>query len=129
MNRIFLTGNLTKDPELTETQSGIKICRFGLAVKRGYKSNGEEPKTDFFNVIAWRGLAETVAKYSRKGNKVLVVGSVEFRETTDSDGAKRRFTDVIAQDVEFLSSKNKEQTELEPAEEQSPFDDDGDIPF
>lgn len=123
MNRIFLIGNLTRDPELTETQSGVKICRFQIAINRAYTSNTDgERKTDYFSCIAWRGLAETVAKYTVKGRKVCVVGSMESRKTD-----KGTYWDVIAQDVEFLTSKdNAGHTAANGLE---PIEDGGDIPF
>ena len=71
MNKIFLIGNLTRDPELSETNSGIAVCRFNVAVNRRWAGDGEQ-QTDFFNVTAWRGLAETVARFCKKGNKVAV---------------------------------------------------------
>ncbi|MCD8294761.1 MAG: single-stranded DNA-binding protein [Clostridia bacterium] len=142
MNRIFLIGNLTRDPELTETASGIKICRFSIAVNRSY-SNTEDRKTDFFNIVAWRGLGENVAKYARKGNKVCVVGSVELRTYDDKDGIRRTAMDVVASDVEFLTPKSYSSTSSDDGYSSSgssgsrdsgrpqlqPFDDDSDIPF
>jgi len=89
MNKVFLIGNLTRDPELTETSSGVSICRFAIAVNRNYAGSDGERKTDFFNVTAWRGLGETVSRYAKKGNKVAVVGTIELRNYEDSTGAKR----------------------------------------
>ncbi len=135
MNKVFLIGNLTRDPELTETSGGIKICRFAIAVNR--RSAGGEA-TDFYNCTAWRGLGETVARYSRKGNKVAVSGSIELRNYEDSQGIKRTGIDIIAQDVEFLTPKNSNSgDDYEPAPENNgskkpqlqPFDDDSYIPF
>ena len=104
MNKIFLIGNLTRDPELSETQSGISVCRFSIAVNRPYLNDGER-ETDFFNVTAWRGTAEAVAKFTKKGNKIAVVGSVQMRTYEGNDGVKRTAVDIIAQDVEFLTAK------------------------
>ena len=84
MNKVFLIGNLTRDPELTETSGGIKICRFSIAVNRNYSGSDGERKTDFFNCVAWRNLAETVARYTKKGIKVAVSGSIELRNYEDS---------------------------------------------
>lgn len=131
MNKIFLTGNLTHDPELTETQSGVSVCRFSIAVNRR-ASNGDQ-KADFYNVTAWRGLGETVARYSRKGNKLAVSGNIELREYEDREGIKRTAIDIIAQDVEFLTPKPQEESAPAHSERKKPalqsFDDDGDIPF
>lgn len=73
MNKVFMIGNLTRDPELSETASGVSLCRFSIAVNRNY--SGEDRMTDFFNCIAWRGTGEAVARYAKKGNKVAVSGS------------------------------------------------------
>lgn len=105
MNKVFLIGNLTHDPELTETAAGISVCRFSIAVNR--RKDGEQV-ADFYNVTAWRGLGETVARYARKGNKLAVVGNIELREYEDREGITRTAIDIIAQDVEFLTPKPQE---------------------
>lgn len=78
MQKIFLIGNLTRDPELSSTNSGISVCRFSIAVNRRRTGEGEQ-QTDFFNVTAWRGTGENVARFCKKGNKVAVTGSVQIR--------------------------------------------------
>lgn len=141
MNKAFFIGNLTRDPELGETPNGVTVCHFSLAVNRNYTDGNGERQTDFFNVTAWRGLADSVAKYCKKGSKVAVTGSVQMRLWEDNDGVKHQCVDVIAQDVEFLTPKEKEQDDWgnrqqgnsdkrkarKPALQS--FDDDGDIPF
>ena len=129
MNKIFLIGNLTRDPELSETQSGIAVCRFAIAVNRRRTGDGE-PQTDFFNVTAGRGLADSVARYCKKGNKVAVTGSVQIRTYEGNDGVKRTSVDVVAEDVEFLTPRPQDGAE-EPKKKPvlEPFEDDGDIPF
>lgn len=135
MNKVILIGNLTRDPELTETSGGISICRFSIAVTRAYSGGNGEKKTDFFNVAAWRGLGETVARYAHKGNKVAVSGSIELRNYEDSQGVKRTAVDIVAQDVEFLTPKSNSADSGENSHTRGnagrlePFDDDGDIPF
>lgn len=139
MNKVFLIGNLTRDPELTETSGGIKICRFAIAVNRNYSGSDGERKTDFFNCVAWRNLAETVARYTRKGIKVAVSGSIELRNYEDSQGIKRTGVDIVAQDVEFLTPRGTAGDDgyeaASPAPrggakpQLQPFDDDSDIPF
>jgi single-strand DNA-binding protein len=149
MNKVILIGNLTRDPELSETSSGVSLCRFSIAVNRNYSGGDGERKTDFFNIIAWRGLGETVSRYAKKGNKVCVVGSIEIRNYEDNSGAKRTAVDIVAQDVEFLtpknSSSNGDNSGYESDFESAPrsnaqnggrkkatlesFDDDSDIPF
>ena len=127
MNKVFLIGNLTRDPELTETSAGVKICHFAIAVSRPYSNANGERKTDFFNCSAWRGLGETVAKYAHKGDKLAVSGSIELRNYEDNDGVKRTSVDIVAHDVEFLSPKQADTDGKTPALQS--FDDDGDIPF
>ena len=105
MNKVFLIGNLTRDPELTETSSGVSICRFSIAVNRNYSGSDGERKTDFFNIIAWRGLGEAVARYARKGKKVAVGGAIELRSYEDNQGVNRTAVDIVAQEVEFLTPR------------------------
>ena len=106
MNKVFLIGNLTRDPELSNTASGVSLCRFSIAVSRPYTQGDGEKKTDFFNCTAWRGLAENVAKYCKKGNKVAIEGSVQIRTYEDNNGQQRTAVDVICSNVEFLSQKS-----------------------
>ena len=106
MNKVFLIGNLTRDPELTETSSGVSVCRFAIAVNRNYSGSDGERKTDFFNVTAWRGLGDTIARYAKKGNKIAISGSIELRNYEDNQGVKRTAIDIIAQDIEFLTPKS-----------------------
>lgn len=106
MNKVILIGNLTRDPELSETQSGIAVCRFAIAVSRDYANADGTRETDFFNITVWRGRAENCGKYLKKGNKVAVVGSLQNRSYEDKDGVKRNVTDVVASEVEFLTPKN-----------------------
>lgn len=138
MNKVFLIGNLTRDPELSETNSGVSLCRFSIAVNRTYSSANGERQTDFFNCVAWRGLGENVARYAKKGNKVAVTGSIELRNYEDNQGVKRTGVDIVAQDVEFLTPRGQSDgydapqssapQERKRASLQA-FDDDSDIPF
>ena len=107
MNKVYLIGNLTRDPELSETPNGISLCRFAIAVNRNYSSDGER-QTDFFNITVWRTQAENCGRYLRKGSKVAIVGSLQNRAYEDKDGNKRTVTDIVASEVEFLSSKNSQ---------------------
>ena len=138
MNKVFLIGNLTRDPELSETNSGIVVCRFGLAVSRQYLSSDGERETDFFQVTAWRGTAENIAKYCKKGHKVAVVGSIQMHNYEDREGVKRTAVDIVAQDVEFLAQRARDDDGVDNESDSSrrgakpqleAFDDDGDIPF
>ena len=137
MNRVFLIGNLVRDPELSETNSGISVCRFTIAVNRRKPGEGA-PTADFFNVTVWRDLAESVARYTRKGNKVAVIGSVQIGQYEDKNGQKRTSVDIISDNVEFLSPKGSDDSrddvsapvpKKKPALEAFDDDDDDDIPF
>ena len=105
MNKVFLIGNLTRDPELSETNSGVAFCRFTIAVNRPYQEDGKR-EADYFNIIAWRGQAESCSKYLAKGRKVSIVGTLQNRTYEDKDGNKRTVTEVVANEVEFLSATN-----------------------
>lgn len=156
MNKIFLIGNLTRDPELTETSGGVSICRFSIAVNRNYTGSDGERKTDFFNCIAWRGTGETISRYCKKGNKIAVSGSIELRNYEDSQGVKRTAVDIVVSDIEFLTPKQsddygdetghdaprgqrrqpsdyvaspRQQSMFANKPQLQPFDDNSDIPF
>lgn len=106
MNKVFLIGNLTRDPELTNTNSGISVCRLSIAVSRRYANSDGSRETDFFNVTAWRAIAENCNKYLKKGSKIAVCGSIQNRSYEGTDGAKKFTTDIMADEIEFLSTKN-----------------------
>jgi single-strand DNA-binding protein len=114
MNKVILVGNLTRDPELTETPSGVAVCRFAIAVSRDYANAEGNRETDFFNITVWRGRAEVCGKYLKKGNKVAIVGSLQTRSYEDKDGIKRNVTDVVASEVEFLTPRNSQDGEDAP---------------
>lgn len=103
MNKLTIIGNLTRDPELRTTQSGISVCTFTVAVNRRKTQQSQQPEADFFRVSAWRELGENCAKYLVKGKKVCVVGPVSVSTHTGQDGKVYANLEVTAQDVEFLS--------------------------
>jgi len=109
MNKVILIGNLTRDPELSTTNSGLSVCRISIAVSRRYASADGSRETDFFNVTAWRAITENCAKYLKKGSKVAVVGSIQNRSYEAQDGTKRFTTDIMADEIEFISTKNDDQ--------------------
>ena len=113
MNKVILIGNLTRDPELSETPAGVAVCRFSVAVSRDYANSDGTRETDFFNITVWRRTAENCGKYLKKGNKVAIVGTLQNRSYEDKDGIKRNVTDIVASDVEFLTPKNA-QGDYEP---------------
>ena len=100
MVKVFLIGNLTKDPELTTFQDGGSVCKMSVAVNR--KS---QDKTDYFTVIAWRLLAENCSKFLGKGSKVAVCGELQNRSYETQSGEKRYVTEIIAEEVQFLTGK------------------------
>lgn len=110
MNKITIIGNVTRDPEVKATNSGINVCSFSVAVNRRKDAQGNQ-QTDFFNVTAFRQLADLCGKYLAKGRKVAVVGAMQSRTYEGRDGAKKTAWDVIADEVEFLSSPQERAAE------------------
>lgn len=105
INKIILMGRLTADPELKQTQSGIAVVRFTVAVNRP-KQKDKEQEADFINVTAWRGTAEFVSKYFSKGRMIIVEGSLHNNNYTDQNGVKHYAMDILAENVNFGESKN-----------------------
>jgi single-strand DNA-binding protein len=108
MNKLTIIGNLTRDPEMRTTSTGINVTTFTVAVNRRGRRDEQsnQPDADFFRVSAWRALGENCAKFLQKGRKVAVVGAVSLHMYTGSDGQTRASLEVNADDVEFLSSRN-----------------------
>ena len=107
MNKVILIGNLTKDPEVTQTQSGITKCSLRLAVQRRFTNQQGVREADFIPVVAWRQTGELCGKYLSKGRKCAVVGTLQTRSYDAQDGTKRYVTEVIADEVEFLGSRGE----------------------
>ena len=108
MNKVILIGNLTKDPEMRQTTNGTNVCTLSLAVNRRFKDKTTgETVADFFNVIVWRQLAEICGRYLAKGRKVAVVGELQNRSYEAKDGTKRYVTEVVADEVEFLTPRDQ----------------------
>lgn len=132
MNHVILIGNLTRDPELRTTQSGISNCTMTLAVNRMRNKDGVQ-EADFITVVAWRQLAELCSRYLSKGRKCAVSGSIQTRSYDAQDGSKRYVTEVIADNVEFLDSRKEgAQTGAQPPRQpQGEFTevDDDELPF
>lgn len=106
MNKVILVGRLTKDPEIRYTQTGKAVASFTLAVDR-FRSQGQAEKTaDFVPIVAWEKHAELCGNYLTKGQKVLVEGRLQIRSFEGNDGQKRRVTEVIMTDMEFLEKKS-----------------------
>ena len=119
MNKAFIVGNLTKDPEIRTTQAGIPVCTFTVAVNRRMSAQAEHPEADFFKVTAWRQLGQNCHLFLTKGKKVSVVGSVTASAYTGNDGQPRASLEITADDVEFLTPKGeaKEDTYIQQERE------------
>ena len=102
-NKVILGGRLTADPELKTTTSGITVVTVSMAVNR---RTSKEQQTDFFRVTAWRATAEFISKYFKKGSAICVVGSIQNNSYTDQQGQKRYTTDIVADEVMFVDSRN-----------------------
>ncbi len=111
LNKVILIGNLTADPELKQTGTGLSVCSFSIAVQRRFAKNQEGQQTaDFINIVAWRQQAEFVCNYFKKGRPILVCGSLQSRSWTDQNNQKRYATEVVAEEVGFVDSKPQEST-------------------
>lgn len=130
LNKCFLMGRMTKDPEIRRTNGGAAVTSFTLAVDRDFKTNGEK-ETDFIEVVAWRNTAEFVSKYFSKGRMAIVEGRLQIRDWTDKNGNKRRTAEVVADNVYFGDSKreNKEEPEYKQADLAEISEEDGELPF
>lgn len=106
-NLVVLTGRLTTDPELKTTPNGVSVCSFSIAVERRYKQ-GEERQADFINIVAWRGSAEFICKYFKKGSMIGIEGSIQTRKYQDRDGNNRTAFEVVANNVQFVESKRSQ---------------------
>lgn len=107
LNKIFIMGRLTRDPELRRTQNGTAVAGFALAVDRDFKNADGTKETDFIEVVAWRSSAEFVSKYFTKGRMAIVEGRLQIRDWQDKDGNKRRSAEVVADNVYFGDSKKE----------------------
>lgn len=136
MNKVMLIGNLTKDPEINTTNSGVSVCRFSLAVQRRFANADNGPQADFFNIVVWRGQAENCHKFLKKGSKCCVIGKIQNSSYEAQDGTKRYVTEIIADEVEFLNSRSGDTSDapagdVKPSNgtaELQPIDDDS-LPF
>lgn len=128
MNKVILIGNLTKNPELTTTTSGLQRCNFTLAVSRKFSNRDGQRETDFLPVVVWRNQAENCGKYLKKGSKAAVFGSIQTRSYEDNTGNRRYVTEISADEVQFLSTKSDDEVLDDiPEDSMKPVDDD--LPF
>ena len=133
MNKVFLVGNLSSDVDKKTTSTGVSYCRFSIAVNRRFAKTSDE--VDFFNILCWRGLADTCANNLVKGRKVAIAGSIQINKYQEQDGSTRQTIEITADDVEFLSPKDgaKASSDGESNEPVAPEEDttvaEGDLPF
>ena len=125
MNKVVLLGRLTKDIEVRYTESGTAVGNLTLAVKRRIKNTNGEYESDFINCVCWKETAETMNKYLKKGDPVLVEGRIQTRSFEDKDGNKRYATEVVIEHMDFVSSKKSEsQSGVESGtQEENPYKD------
>lgn len=128
MNRFMCIGRITRDIDLTTTNNGISVAKFNVAVDRKFRNEDGEKITDFFNVVVWRTLAENIAKYCKKGSKVFLSGELQNSSWEAEDGTRRYKTELVANECEFLDSK-QDSSEVVTTEAESEIIDDDDLPF
>lgn len=139
LNKIFIMGRLTRDPELRTTNSGTSVASFSLAVDRNYKGADGEKETDFIDCVAWRQTGEFAAKYFAKGRMAVVEGRLQIRPWTDKEGNNRRSAEVIVDNMYFGDSKHDGDTggarsasgpvNVSANDWQEADEDEGDLPF
>lgn len=139
LNKVFIMGRLTRDPELRRTNSGTAVTSFTLAVDRDFKNADGTKETDFIDCVAWRSTAEFAAKYFTKGRMAVVEGKLQIRDWTDKDGNKRRNAEVIADNLYFGDSRSdnasgchqaaKAPVNVDAEDFDEVEDDDSDLPF
>lgn len=112
MNKAFLIGRLTRDPELRYSSSNAAIVNFSIAIDRQYTNNQGQRETDFINIVAFQKQAENIKKYVFKGSLVAVDGRIQTRNYEDKDGKRVYVTEVVADRVQFLDSKNSNNTSM-----------------
>ena len=123
MNKVFLIGRLSRDPELRHTTNGTAVCQINVAISRPV-AQGKDPETDFINVTVWNKPAENVAKYLSKGRQIAIEGRIQTRSYDNNEGKKVYVTEVIASNVEFLGSASDNTKSISEPVEENPFDTD-----
>lgn len=123
MNKVFLIGRLTRDPELRYTGNNTAVASFSLAVNRNFTNQSGEREADFINIVVWRKQAENVKNYLSQGSQVAIDGRIQTRSYDDSEGNKRYITEVVADNVEFLGTKGSNTSAISgPSQEPTPYD-------
>lgn len=131
LNKVFLQGRLTADPEIRTTSSDTPVVSFSLAVDKPYVKQGESRTADFFNLTAWRNTAKFIAEYFKKGQMMIVEGLLQNNSYTDNNGQKRTVTQVLVEKVNFADTKNQNSTSKSKEVDYEPVQDetDDDLPF
>ena len=125
MNKVIIIGRTTKEIDLKTTPNGTSVAEFSIAVRRTFKTNGEN-ESDFFNCIAFSKLAETISRYVKKGDQVGIEGRLQTRNYTNREGKKVYITEIIVENVEFLQSKKQD---AQPSPNFEEINTDMDLPF
>ena len=120
MNKAILVGRLTADPEATQTSSGVDVCRFTLAINRPYRSANGDTQADFLNIVVWRAAAQNCKRCLKKGSQCAVVGSIQTRSYEDNNGNRRYVTEIVADNVEFLSRSTSSDDESSAPQSEAP---------
>ncbi len=136
LNQVIMIGRLTADPELRQTPQGVNVCTFTIAVERSFSKQGEERKTDFFDVVAWKGQADFVSRFFQKGKMIAVQGRMETQQYEDKKGIKRKAYTIVADSLHFCESKKDDAQSQGAAPEQpqaaesfTAYSNDEDLPF
>lgn len=137
LNKAILMGRLTADPELRHTPNDIAVTTFTLAVNRSFAKSGTQKQTDFIDIVAWRGTAEFVTRYFKKGSQVAVSGRIQTRVWEDQQGNKRKAFEIVADEVFFADSKKGDSQPAStfsgsfsvPEDDFTPVGDDDELPF
>ena len=111
LNKVVLAGHLTATPELRQTPNGVSVTSFSIAINRRFSKNAEgaqnQNNVDFINLVAWRNQADFITRYFKKGSAICVTGSLQTRNWTDQQGAKRYSTEVVADEISFVDAKGE----------------------
>ena len=128
LNEVRLCGRLTADVELKQTPNGNPVCSFSIAINRKVAKDKPQ-KADFIDCVAWRGTAEFISKYFKKGSSIYIFGSLEKRSWTDNNEQKRYVTEVIVEKAEFVDGKSEETPSFVPDVNFEDIKEDEDLPF
>ena len=128
MNKVIIIGRNTKDLELKQTTTGTSALEFSVAVRRSFKNANGEYESDFFNCVAFKNTAELISRYVGKGDMLAIVGRLQTRNYTNREGRKIYVTEIVVEEVEFLTKKQEEPKQAEQWEEIDPFSN-NDLPF